>query len=389
MFNSTLKKNNLFKTGLLTLACLFGCGGVEPGGQPDPSQPVSISGPQSMTPESNLKTAGKLVAKWTKDSAASRVLRQEEVPFIPAAADNASTDDATKAPSQQTTPQGDKSPRIEPQNDAHGLRPAPDKGAISKYGKSNGPNAKNDEKSADEGVVAAGVSSEKAAGYQKDRLNEGALGRWGHFEPQVEPQFLRLCNGSGLTFQSEKIRRYLTTGYTIEFWLKLDERQDLHLLEANGLRVDLRNFKVVASLGSTIAEGLEIDDRQWVHVAVTVDENELSLFVNGSPTVVALEREATADKQGRVIFTGAEKDLPQLCVDLDNIQIFMGKHYSGAFFPRPTIKIDDKTLVTYDFDDTFSAVVKDQTPNGVDGRLSGYAYVEAGRVSAGLLAPSH
>ncbi|MEK6669849.1 MAG: DUF2341 domain-containing protein [Pseudomonadota bacterium] len=93
-------------------------------------------------------------------------------------------------------------------------------------------------------------------------------------------------DGQPLTWTSDKLKAGGTGPYSVSLWFK-PEAVTGTLFKQGPLSLALANGKATASLGAATAVGGELPTAAWAHLAVTVGNGKLTLYVNGAQAAQA------------------------------------------------------------------------------------------------------
>jgi len=93
-------------------------------------------------------------------------------------------------------------------------------------------------------------------------------------------------DGQPITWTSDKLKAGGTGPYSVSLWFK-PEAVTGTLFKQGPLSLALANGKANASLGAATAAGGELPTAAWAHLAVTVGNGKLTLYVNGAQAAQA------------------------------------------------------------------------------------------------------
>ena len=88
-------------------------------------------------------------------------------------------------------------------------------------------------------------------------------------------------DGQPLSWTSDKLKAGGTGPYSVSLWFK-PEAVTGTLFKQGPLALNLSNGKAAATLGATTAAGGELPTAAWAHLAVTVGNGKLTLYINGA-----------------------------------------------------------------------------------------------------------
>lgn len=106
-------------------------------------------------------------------------------------------------------------------------------------------------------------------------------------------------DGQPLSWTSDKLKAGGTGPYSVSLWFK-PEAVTGTLFKQGSLALALANGKASASLGSATAAGGELPTAAWAHLAVTVGNGKLTLYVNGAQAAQADVPATVAPIEGAV-----------------------------------------------------------------------------------------
>jgi biopolymer transport protein ExbB len=93
-------------------------------------------------------------------------------------------------------------------------------------------------------------------------------------------------DGQPLSWTSEKLKAGGTGPYSVSLWFK-PEAVTGTLFKQGPLALNLSNGKAAATLGAATAAGGELPTAAWAHLAVTVGNGKLTLYINGAQAAQA------------------------------------------------------------------------------------------------------
>jgi|GEM_PF-2440792 len=99
-------------------------------------------------------------------------------------------------------------------------------------------------------------------------------------------RYLNFPNGEATAVVSveERLRGPLTESFTLEFWMRADEKSRGSVVKSDNwaLNLDDGRLALTDSLGNRILEAGEVPMEDWVHVSLTWDGKEAGLYLNGN-----------------------------------------------------------------------------------------------------------
>ena len=93
-------------------------------------------------------------------------------------------------------------------------------------------------------------------------------------------------DGQPLSWTSDKLKAGGTGPYSVSLWFK-PEAVTGTLFKQGPLALNLNNGKAAATLGAATAAGGELPTAAWAHLAVTVGNGKLTLYINGAQAAQA------------------------------------------------------------------------------------------------------
>jgi tetratricopeptide (TPR) repeat protein len=195
------------------------------------------------------------------------------------------------------------------------------------------------------------------------------------------------CNGKDSHFTSPPVTLDLGSGITLESWIKpeqLSESQsgDPFIAATTGesdsvsLAIKLqRSLDFISVLSSreqaknSFAHGNEasklqepLEDSPWVHVAVTIQDGKMSMFVGGKPTGSG-DVSAHPLSENWIFHIGGNAKRQELIGLIDEVRISDTVRYTESFEPAREFTPDEQTTVLYHFDAHKNDIIYDHSGN--------------------------
>ena len=106
-------------------------------------------------------------------------------------------------------------------------------------------------------------------------------------------------DGQPLKWNAESLKASGSGPYSASLWFKPEALTGV-LFQHGGLSLQLDGGKVLAQMGASVASGGELPPSAWAHLAVTVGNGKLTLYVNGAQAAQADVSTAAAPIEGVV-----------------------------------------------------------------------------------------
>ena len=172
---------------------------------------------------------------------------------------------------------------------------------------------------------------------------------WSEERGEKNPRILRLGRGGSLHIdKDEAIDMALLSDFTLELWIRPMGKTQPQILTMKGLKLNMQNGHLKLETSGEPLLGPELRSKEWHHLAIVVEQQQLTLYVNGNRASMK-QVEATWAPSGAVTLgVTAGSNLGPYVGEIDNFRLVSGARYKQSFLPSQTFLPAD-TLFAYDF----------------------------------------
>jgi Concanavalin A-like lectin/glucanases superfamily len=166
---------------------------------------------------------------------------------------------------------------------------------------------------------------------------------------EKNPRILRLGRGGSMHIDGdEAIDLALLGDFTLELWIRPMGKSQPQILTMKGLRLSMHNGLLKVETSGEPLQGPELRSREWHHVAIVVEQQQLTVYVNGKRGSTK-QVDATWAPKGAVTLGVTEgSNRGPFVGEMDNFRLVSGARYKKNFLPSQTFTPAD-THFAYDF----------------------------------------